>query len=213
MLASVSGLVVALLVALTAAAHTDVDFTLPADGAVVDEPLAEITVAFGDPVTVIGPGFEVLDPGGNLLTPAVVTDDETVFRLQLDPPLAGGEAAVRYQVRAEDGHTIAGGFSFVITAGAPTTLAPTTSGVPAATPRPTEPVLDPVTTPVPSTIATTDPPDGPATTTAVTAAARPLDVDDDDGSSTGGVVVVVVAVAAAVAVGGAFLLRRSRAPG
>ena len=117
-------------------AHTDFDFSLPTDGASVAEPVAEITVGFTEPVTLVGAGFEVLDPQGNVHTPFAVTDDDTVFRLQLDPPIAGGEAAVRYEVRAEDGHVLSGGIRFTIEAPVPTTAPPSTTTAPASSTAP-----------------------------------------------------------------------------
>ena len=41
-----------------------------------------------------------------------------VFLLQLDEPLAGGEAGVRYEVTAADGHVLEGGFRFTVPAAA-----------------------------------------------------------------------------------------------
>lgn len=203
-----------------AVAHTDVEFTLPTDGAVVGEPVREITVGFDDPVTLIGPGFEVLDPQGNILTPFVATDDDRVFRLQIDPPIGGGDAAVRYEVRAEDGHTIAGGFSFTILADAPTpTTAVTTTTATATTPTPsssattTSPTaaVDP-TTSVVATLApeqTSPSATEPATTvreSAVTSA--PTAIANDD-SSAG--TYIAVALLLVVVIAGAFLAFRSRA--
>jgi methionine-rich copper-binding protein CopC len=213
---AVAALTVALLAgAQTATAHTDVDFTLPTDGAVVGEPVSEITVAFEDPVTLIGPGFEVLDPQGDISAPFVVTDDDMVFRLQIDPPIGGGDAAVRFEVRAEDGHTISGGFSFTILADAPpttiapTTIAPTTTTESVTTePVTTEPVTtEPVTTePVTTEPVTTEPVTTEPDTTATSAPA--VDISDGGGSSTG----LSVAIAAVVAVlAGAFAVTRSRA--
>jgi hypothetical protein len=51
----------------------------------------------------------------------VETSNDTVFTLVLDEPLAGGEVGVRYEVAAEDGHVLAGGFSFTVTAPEATT--------------------------------------------------------------------------------------------
>lgn len=185
-----------------AAAHTEVEFTLPTDGAAVGDPLGEVTVGFTEAVTLIGPGFEVLDPDGNLVIPFVVTDDDRVFRLQLDPPLAGGEAAVRFEVRARDGHTITGGFAFTVTAEPPTSVAtPTTS-----------PPTSAATTVGPTTAAP-----GPASPTASSAATLPSSTDrvpassepsgSSDASSTGAYVGIGVVVALAAAV---FLVVRAR---
>lgn len=179
-------------------AHADLDFTLPTDGAAVGEPVREITVGFSEPVTLVGPGFDVLDPQGNILTPFVVTDDDMVFRFQLDPPIGGGEAAVRYEVRGDDGHTISGGFSFTISAEAPTTVAgPTSTSAPATT-------TVPHSTTAPTTLATTT---AVSTTTVVATGTTAPPFDDDAGSSTG--VYLAVAVGVVVAAG-AFVVVRSR---
>lgn len=201
----------------SASAHSDLDFTLPTDGAAVGEPVAEITVGFSDPVTLVGPGFEVLDPQGNLRLPFVVTDDDRVFRLQLDPPIGGGEAGVRYEVRAEDGHSIDGGFSFTITAEAPTTsVAPATTPAPTASPTSTTPpgTAIPPPTASPTTPTTVPPPttspDRPTAGESVTSPPTGTAVtptDEGGGSSTGFYLAVAVAVAVAA---GAFLVLRSR---
>lgn len=191
-----------------AAAHTDVEFTLPTDGASVGVPLDEVTVGFTAPVTLIGPGFEVLDPAGDVLTPFVVTDDDRVFRLQLDPPLAGGEAAVRFEVRAQDGHTITGGFAFTVTAEPPTTTSTTTPTTSPAVTVGTSPAATaggtvPATTSAPQPDPTTRP--SPATDS-VAASSAPA-ASSDDGPSTGAYVGIGVVVALAAA---ALLVLRIR---
>lgn len=192
-----------------ALAHTDLEFTLPTDGAAVGEPVTEITVGFTDPVTLVGPGFEVLTPTGAVLAPFVATDDDRVFLLQLDPPLAGGDVAVRYEVRAEDGHTITGSFVFTVSAEAPTTtVAPTTTSTTTTSPTATtttsnaRPDATSATT-VPSTPAAT----APATPPASPPSTDPSLPSDDSGPASGW----YVGIAAAVVIGaGAFLLARSR---
>lgn len=190
-------------------AHTDFDYSLPTDGASVAEPLKEVTVAFTLPVTLVGNGFEVLDPQGNVLQPFAVTDDDAVFRLQFDPPLAGGEAGVRYEVTADDGHVLSGSFSFTIDAQVPTTTtapvptaAPTTAVVattteaPTATsaPKPTDDVATPTTRNTGATIAET-----------VTVAAS------SDGTGGSGVYIAIAIGVALAAI--AFVLVRSRTSG
>ena len=185
-----------------AEAHTSFDYSLPTDGASVGEPVDEITVAFTSPVTLVGNGFAVLDPQNNELAPFAVTDDDTVFRLQFDPPLAGGTVAVKYEVRAEDGHVLTGNFVFVVDAPVPTTTAPTT--VP-----PTAPATDAATTTL-STVADTT---AAATTTTTSAtpeeSATSSSAAGDDSDDGGSNVVIVIAVAVALAAGG-FVLVRSR---
>jgi methionine-rich copper-binding protein CopC len=170
-----------LLAPATAQAHTDFDYSLPADGASVGEPVEEITVAFTLPVTLVRDGFAVLDPQNNELAPVALTDDDTVFRLQFDPPLTGGTVAVKYEVRAEDGHVLTGNFVFVVEAPIQTT---STTVVPTSAPvADAEPAVDAAATPV-------------------------ADLDDDNGGSGPW---VFIAVGAAVVLGaGGFLLVRSR---
>lgn len=140
-------------------AHTQFDFSLPAEGTTVGDPVKEITVGFTDRVALVGNGFEVHDPQGNLLTPFVVTDDDKVFKFQLDPPLAGGLVVVDYHVRALDGDEQQGSFSFTAAApvpssttpppptGPPSTTAPATTAAAATLPVATEPTTSVSTTP------------------------------------------------------------------
>ena len=99
------------------------------------DPVEEITVGFTDQVALVGNGFEVHDPQGNLLTPFVATDDNIVFKFQLDPPLGGGLVVVDYHIRAIDGDEQQGSFSFTAAAPVPTAPPPTSSApsLPAAT--------------------------------------------------------------------------------
>ena len=163
---------VALVVAFSAAptsvsAHTDVQYTVPADGEQVAEPVAEITVAFDDPVTLAGSGFQVLTPAGDVIVPSVFSEDGAVYFLSVPEPLAGGVAAVKYDVAAADGHVLEGGFSFTVPA------ADATATVPAG-----------------STVAQ-------GSTLAAPAGDVAADDGDDGGSSLGIVIGVVAAVALA----------------
>jgi copper transport protein len=114
-----------LLPAVAVLAHTEFQSSTPADQETIDAAVSEITVVFTLPVTIVGNGFEVLDPQGNIISPEVETSDDTLFRLLFDQPLAGGEVGVRYEVAAEDGHLLAGGFSFTVAAPVSTTTTTT----------------------------------------------------------------------------------------
>lgn len=197
-----------------AEAHTSFDYSLPTDGASVGVPIGEITVAFTSPVTLVGNGFAVLDPQNNELAPFAVTDDDTVFRLQFDPPLVGGTVAVKYEVRAEDGHVLTGNFVFDVDAPVPTTVAPTTA--PTAAPTtvpPTTPVAEAATTTpaAPTTVAgSTLAGSAPAATTVASTTPASDGDGDDAASDDGGTnMMIVIAVVVALAAGG-FLLVRSR---
>jgi methionine-rich copper-binding protein CopC len=187
----------------TARAHTEVDFTLPTDGASVGEPVTEITVGFTEEVTLVGPGFEVLDPQGNVLTPFAVTDDDQVFRLQLDPPLGGGDVGVRYEVTSADGHVVSGSFAFTVSV-----PAPTTTTAPPTTARPTTDAA--TTTAVEVATTTTSDTDPTTQPTAETTTPIPttVAVEDDDGSSS---TWIFLAVAGVIGIGAAaFLVFRSK---
>lgn len=197
-------------------AHTGFDYSLPTQDASVADPISVITVAFTEPVTLVGNGFEVLNPQGEIVLPTPITDDDQVFRLILDPAIAGGEVGVRYEVTSLDGHVVAGGFSFVVDAPLPTTTVPTTT---TATTTDTAPVDAAAVTTAPATAA--PPTVAPTTSASTTTVGSPttsspttppttssdLDVDDDSGSNTG----IYVAIAAAIAVAGvAFVVIRGR---
>ncbi len=201
---------VALLGAAPAAAHTDVVFTLPAADETVVDPVDTITVAFADPVTLVGAGFEVFTPQEQIVQPVVVTDDDTEFVLQLDPPLAGGVVGVRYEVVAADGHIIDGSFTFTVTAPA---SAPTSTPATSA-PTTTAPVVAATSDPLPATevgAATTGAPittEGVPTSETAVIATAPTTVIDDTGSGGGSAGLLVgVVIAAALAVGAVAILR------
>lgn len=98
-------------------AHTAFDSSSPADGDVVDAPVEVVTITFTNPAEPAGDEFRVLDGDGTLRTPAEVTTiDGRAFDLRFDPPLAGGDIGVRWQVRAGDAHPIDGSFTFTVTA-------------------------------------------------------------------------------------------------
>jgi len=203
-----------------AMAHTKLDFSLHADGTTVGEPVDEISVGFIDQVSLVGNGFEVHDPQGNLLAPFIATDDNKVFRFLFDPPLAGGLVTVDYHVRALDSHVQEGSFSFTVAA----PLAPTSTGTtpaaidPAATTATSAPTTDPPTTdPTTTDSTTTDSTTtasaaavgDPATTTPATAVALVVPSDGSDDHERTLMFVVLLGVAAA---SGGFLVIRSRRP-
>ena len=182
-------------------AHTELEFSLPAEGTTVGDPVEEITVGFTDQVALVGNGFEVHDPQGNLLTPFVVTDDNIIFKFQLDPPLAGGLVVVDYHIRAIDGDEQQGSFSFTAAAPVPTpSTAPPTTSPPATTAPTTSPSTTAVTTTVPAIAA--------PTTVASTTPDSTLPTDDGDGDGERNLMFAVLIGIAVLAAG--FLVIRSR---
>lgn len=100
-----------------AAAHTDFDSSVPADGDEVSEPVDEVVVTFTGPVEPTGEGFVVLDPAGGIRQPdEVAAAGDAQWSLRFDPPLVGGTATIRWTMQAPDGHAISGGISFLVTA-------------------------------------------------------------------------------------------------
>ena len=191
-------------------AHTELEFSLPANGTTVGEPVEEISVGFTDVVALVGNGFEVHDTQGNLLTPFVVTDDSKVFRFQLDPPLAGGLVVVAYHVRALDGDVQEGSFSFTVAAPVPTS---TTAALPTVAPAATVPATTASSAPATTATTTTQPAAAaPATTAPGTsvASALPTDASDTDGDRERTVMFAVLLAIAVLAAG--FLVVRSRRP-
>ena len=120
-------IVLVVMIAPPALAHTEFDYSEPSADAEILQPVSEIVVAFTLPVTPVGNGFEVLDPRGEIHQPTVETSDNKVFRLLMSEALTGGVVGVRYEVTAEDGHVLAEGFSFTVAAAASTTLIPTSN--------------------------------------------------------------------------------------
>jgi len=134
--------------ALVAAAHTEFDHSSPEDGESVAGPVTEVEIVFTLPVRVVGSGFEVLDPVGEVVVPTVETDDDASFHLVLPTAIEDGIVGVRYEVTAEDGHVLTGAFSFDVATSpemATTTtveVTTTTSGVDTTTHT-----MGPITTP------------------------------------------------------------------
>jgi methionine-rich copper-binding protein CopC len=172
----------------TADAHTDVEYTVPAADERVPEPVTTITIAFGDPVTVVGEGFEVFTPDEETIRPGFFTDDDTVYVLTLPEPLSGGVVGVRYEVTASDGHVLSDAFTF--------TVADATS----------EPTAASVTTPEPTPEPSAPQPSAPQPTAPQPTVDGGSGRDDDEGGSSTGIV-VGVGVAVVVAAGAAVVLR------
>lgn len=156
-----AALVVALSTALiwpvAVSAHTDFESSTPADGATVDGPLTVVVVDFTNPARMVGDGFQLLDPSGQIRTPSSIDPtDGTSFVLAFDPPLSAGTYGVRWRVQAGDAHPAEGSFSFAVTEAPVTTVAPSTSTTTTTAPATTSAVTtSPVTTAGTTTLVTT----------------------------------------------------------
>ncbi|MFT4774369.1 MAG: copper transport protein [Ilumatobacter sp.] len=146
MAAAIGVLVVAaglVLVPATASAHTGFQSSTPADGAAMDEPVSLVTVVFTGEANPVGDQFVALTPDGVVQAAAsFATVDDKIFSITFDPPLAGGQVGIRWNVQAADAHPIKGAFSFTVKAPAPVaSVAPTAPVAPEAGP-PTAQTLD-----------------------------------------------------------------------
>jgi len=118
------------------AAHTGFESSTPSDNSIVEEPVVIVTLLFTGEATPVGEEFVALTASGELQEPiSANTLDDKLFSLTFDPPLAGGQIGIRWNVQAADAHPIEGAFSFTVSAAAPTTttISPTpdtTSAVP-----------------------------------------------------------------------------------
>ncbi|MFW2333987.1 copper resistance CopC family protein, partial [Ilumatobacter sp.] len=112
----------------TASAHTGFESSTPSDGAATDAPVELVTIVFTGEATPVGDEFVALTPDGVLQQPSnVETLDNKLFSIRFDPPLAGGQVGIRWNVQAADAHPIEGAFSFTVNAPAPTTTPPPTA--------------------------------------------------------------------------------------
>lgn len=100
-----------------ASAHTGFESSDPADGVVLAEPVEVVTITFTGDATPVGDQFVALNAAGELQAPVeFTTEDDRVFVLRFDPPLAGGAIGIRWNVKAADAHPIDGAFSFTVEA-------------------------------------------------------------------------------------------------
>jgi copper transport protein len=110
----------------TASAHTGFQSSTPAEGTVIDEPVSLVTIVFTGEANPVGDQFVALTPDGVVQAAAsFATIDNKIFSITFDPPLAGGQIGIRWNVQAADAHPIEGAFSFTVNApavaGTPTT--------------------------------------------------------------------------------------------
>lgn len=109
-------------------AHTGFESSTPSEGAVIEAPVELVTIVFTGEATPVGDEFIALTPDGVLQEPvSIETLDDKLFSIGFDPPLAGGQIGLRWNVQAADSHPIEGAFSFTVSAPVPTTTAPTTA--------------------------------------------------------------------------------------
>jgi copper transport protein len=99
-----------------AAAHAVLLATVPADGATLDQPPAEIVLSFNEAVTPVA--LRLIGPGGRQsILPAAARDLTVQAALPDDLPVGG--YLVSWRVISADAHPIGGAFAFSVGARAP----------------------------------------------------------------------------------------------
>ena len=135
-LATLLAVFLVLIAPTTASAHTGFESSTPAEGETISEPVSLVTIVFTGEATPVGDEFIALTPDGVLQKAASIeTVDDKIFSVRFDPPLAGGQVGIRWNVQAADAHPIEGAFAFTVDAPAATT-APSTTSAPVATDAP-----------------------------------------------------------------------------
>ncbi|MEG3613620.1 CopD family protein [Isoptericola haloaureus] len=117
------GFLLALLLLLVGAgpaqAHTDLDTAEPADGSTSDGPVEEMVLTFTLPVTPLGEAVEVTGPDGAVPVEVTPQDDGVVLLATPAEPLTDGEYTLDWNVAAEDGHPLDGTVAFTVAGAAP----------------------------------------------------------------------------------------------
>lgn len=123
-----------------AGAHDSLVRADPADGSVLAQPPAAVTLEFSDPPLDVSPQVVVRGADGGVVADVVPTITDRTATAPLPQPLAPGTYTVAWRVVSGDGHPIEGSLGFTVQG--PSTPAPTASTPPAsrsagATPLPT----------------------------------------------------------------------------
>ena len=116
---TVAALVVVGLVGLPAppaAAHPTLQATSPAAGYAVAESPREVTLDFGEPVGLLDDSVRLTSSVDTPVTtsPAALSQEGRRLSVGIADELAAGAYRVAWQVRAEDGDLVSGGFSFAV---------------------------------------------------------------------------------------------------
>jgi len=121
-LAAIAGLLIALAAAPPAWAHASLVRAEPADGAMVAESPAVLTLTFNEPVSPLV--MRLIGPGGEVVAPAVAAENAVVTITP--PPLLRGTHVLSWRVTSADGHPVGGALVFSV--GEPTQAAPQSQG-------------------------------------------------------------------------------------
>ncbi len=185
----VSLLVVLLIQAPGASAHTELILSDPAEGAVLGVDPPEVLLAFSEELIPDTVSVSVADGTGFVVTVAAPDVDGADVSFPWPPALTGPDYTVNYRVVSQDGHPVSGSLSF-------------TGGVPAPASASAVPSLA-VAAPSAAPSDSTGSPSESADTSASPAA-------DGSGIPSGAIIAVAVGLAIGIAVGFVLIGRRRR---
>lgn len=116
--------IVGLVVAPAAQAHTDLVGTTPADGAVVSEAPDSIVLQFNEVPLESLVDVVITDAAGAVVAMDAAEGSGTEVSVPWPASLSSGDYTVAYRVVSADGHPVTGTFSFSYTGDASSTSAP-----------------------------------------------------------------------------------------
>ena len=138
----------------SAAAHSELVSSDPADGASLDAPPTTVSFTFNEPLLPDFVRFIATDPAGQTGDLPVSAVEGPTATIDWPAGAPGGEWTVQYRVVSQDGHPIEGGITFTYAAASPTaspsspspsptSAAPTSATPTSAAPSPsTSPAAD-----------------------------------------------------------------------
>ena len=127
-LAALAVAVGALVVApIPAAAHTEVESTSPADGAVLSEPPATVSFTFNEDLLPGTDTISINDDAGNVVATAAVEPDGATISMPWPAEATSGAFQVAFRVVSGDGHPVTGAISLTVS-GQPTASGSPSSG-------------------------------------------------------------------------------------
>jgi hypothetical protein len=127
--ATLVALLLTLLTAAPALAHTSLVKSTPAAGAVLPTAPTTISLTFGEAVTLPPDPLQITGPGGAAWTVGKATIDDATVSFPVTATGPAGAYTMAWQVIADDGDTVKGTVPFTLSAPAtpPTTAAPATA--------------------------------------------------------------------------------------
>ena len=190
--ATLAAALLVLLLPVSAAAHSELQSSVPAAGTTVPSPFSGPVVMTFTESLAVGSKADLYGPGHQLVASATI--DAGTMTIAPASPLAGGNYTVEWVSIADDGDLLRGTLAFTVAAAASPSISPT----PAPSDRPSvEPSAESTSAPTAPVASASAPSPSPAPT--------------DDAGGTGSDVILPIAIALIVAAAGAFyLVRRNR---